>query len=248
MSAEKTRFFEIGEYRFSIISDEPDVFDLIRQPSADRHPDEDLGLFVFQVSKAPTDAGLWSLVGMDGAVLARSTEAEEVVEILNRHLLALSVPQPRSGYHRLALRTVVGRTGNSVLIDPQLIRNQPVIERTFAKAGFGVVDAPFVDVDAKSASVVPLENNFHSESAALVGHIDPFSMGRSKVRAVLWAVDSSDAETRESQTIHSIASSIRNGTRDERVDAAAQLAASVPARLVQPVQKGSLFQALTEFV
>ena len=94
--------------------------------------------------------------------------------------------------------------------------------------------------------MVPTTHDSRNEFAAPVGHIDPLSIPRSKILAVLWAVNSEDIELTESQTIHSFASSIRNGTREERLEASLQLSKSVPARLVQTSVGGTLLNALVE--
>lgn len=246
VGAESVLKAQVGDHAFLIVSDEPDLLDGVRDYSAQGDVEAVQEVLGFKISRPSPDGRLWTLAALDGAVLARSKTAEHVVAVLRRHLASISVVKPSAHQSRLALRAVIGPNGEAVLMDPRLTRSQPVIERSFAKHGIGVVDSLFVDLDATLTCVGREPNAGITDPASLVGHIDPVLLETSRVCAVLWAADSGAPELTPGQTIHAFASATRSGSREERLRAAVQLAESVPTRLLERFERGALFDALLE--
>ena len=95
MGAEHVRSLQIGDQRLSIVSEEPDLLGGIEEVSIARSEAEQLPLLGFKIFRPTTGRRLWTLVGMDSCVLARSKQAEPVMEVLDRHLGGGTCRRPR---------------------------------------------------------------------------------------------------------------------------------------------------------
>ncbi len=231
---------------FTIISDEPELLDPLRRYAATSATAMAKGSLGFKIAESSAKGGLWTLVGMDGGVLARDKNAARVVDVLERHLVSLTSLSPDIGSARVALRAVVGPTGDAVLVDPRLLRVQPVIERSYARHGLSLADALFTDIKMFPGRKAPLRAGEVGSEGGILGHDGGASINVTKVRAVLWPADAEAPELTLGQSIHAIAASIRNGDRGERLQRAVTLTDSIPAIAVQRHEKGSLLSALVE--
>lgn len=200
-------------------------------------------LLGFKISKSREGVALWTLVGMDGAVLARSRSEHDVVEVLRRHLDALAIVVRGNAVTRLALRAVIRADGDAVLVDPRLLRSQPVVERAFTKAGLAVADALFVDVEPETMTLAANDGALRS-GIHVDGHVDYRALRSTRVRGIAWPAHPGAPDPTPGQTVHAIASALRFGSRQERLDTALNLSGAVDVRLVSQYEKGALLNVL----
>jgi hypothetical protein len=192
---------------------------------------EGTGLPGFRVSVPESKSGLWILLGSDGAVLARSVDRMPVVRALLRHLSALAAQKGPNAV-RLGLRAL-GGPGGYVLVEPDLLRYKPPIERRLDRLGLRVVDSVFVEVAEGAPFLCSIATEQPSLASADCGHVDA-SLAAGPVRSVLWPASLDATEPTPGQVAHAFARVARSGSTEERLDFAIDWSKRVSLRLVSP--------------
>lgn len=240
----------IGGDHFHILCDDPDALARIAEFSRPWHA-APAALPGFQVAPPTAGKRLWVLLGSNGAVLARSTDRDDILRCLERHLHALASDRPNDS-SRFSLTAIAGPNGIA-LVHPDLFRYQPFIERRWAQAGMAIVDSVFASLQLNSSQL----NSPHLASPpmsigsaptspdlinGLLGHIDSSLVNR-PVLGLLWTGHYDAPEATHAQIVHALTTSSLADSQGERLRTAHEWAPHLPIVLVPALERKSLLEA-----
>ncbi len=238
MRAEQQLNLDMGGDCFQIVCEDPQIIEQLR-PALTPWMVEGPGLIGYKIVAPNESTPLWILIGSDGAILSRSRTAEPVVRALQRHLMALAAPDLPSAV-RLGLTGVVGPRGVA-LVDPEVLRTQPLVERQLQRMDMAVIDSPFVQLRPGETIALPIYVTDETETD--IGH-QSATVGPAPIVGVIWHAYADALQPTRGQAAHALAVSARTGSHAERIEAGISWS-HLPALITDDNSKGGLHRALS---
>ncbi len=235
---------ELGGVGLRVASDDPGLATRLADALAEHAVGEAQPLG-FMLHAPEDERGFYMVTDRSGFVLGRTRTLDQALAVTGGHLSVL-VPPPE-GTLRLRLRAVVSsRDGSVKLVTWPLLAAPPAVERRLEASRHRIIDRVAVDIDPLSASLrlspVPWPALAHLDPGP--GHVAPGADPR-RVRALLAVAFPGAAEPTPGQVAHALAAAaIGVVDRDRLLDAAAEIASSIEARLIEIGRDNEVYDLL----